>query len=141
MLAEGQRLLERAAFYRICGEEGGISDTEALLDFLHHSGVVFYKAGLFGGSIILDQNWALKAIYAVFDRKKTLPLLRGFGRFSRTDLEVLVWSNYTREEQYVFLDMMETCGICFRARKLSAHEWEYIAPELLPAKSEAQETS
>jgi internalin A len=128
------RLLERAAFDRICEEEGGISDTEALLDFLHHCGVIFYKAGLFGGRIVLDQNWALEAIYAVFDRKKILPLLRGYGRFSRADLEALVWSSYTREEQELFLDMMVSCGICFRAGL------DYIAPELLPAKSEAQET-
>jgi internalin A len=134
------RLLDREAFGRICDEEGGISDTGALLDFLHHSGVVYYRAGLFGGRIVLDQNWALEAIYAVFDRKKTLPFLRGDGRFSRALLERLVWSAYTRDEQQVFLGMMESCGICFVARWRSGYEREYIAPELLPAKSEAQET-
>jgi len=134
------RLLERADFDRLCDEVGGISDKEALLDFLHHSGVVFYRAGLFGGRIVLDQNWALEAVYAVFDRKKTLPLLRSYGRFSRADLEALVWSSYAREEQEVFLGMMESCGICFRARELPDREWEYIAPELLPAWSEAQES-
>jgi internalin A len=134
------RLLERSVFDRICDDEGGISDKEALLDFLHHSGVIFYRPGLFGGRIVLDQNWALEAIYAVFDRKKTLPLFRGDGRFSRALLERLVWPTYTGEEQEVFLGMMESCGICFRARELRDHEWEYIAPELLPAKSEAQET-
>jgi internalin A len=35
--------------------------------------------------------------------------------------------------------MMENCGICFRARKISDQEWEYLAPELLPKMSEAQE--
>ena len=81
------RLLERAEFDRICDETGGVSDPEALLDFLHHNGVVFYRPGLFGDRIVLDQNWALEAIYALFDRKKILPLLRGYGRFSRADLE------------------------------------------------------
>ena len=37
----------------------------------------------------------MEAIYALFDRKKILPLLRGYGRFSRKDLEVLIWSDYT----------------------------------------------
>ena len=34
---------------------------------------------------------------------------------------------------------MESCGICFRVREISHDEWEYIAPELLPEWSDAQE--
>jgi internalin A len=156
MLAEDQalppqhrrhRLLKRAEFVQLCEEEGGISDKEALLDFLHHSGVIFYRPGLFGGRIVLDQNWALAAIYALFDRRKASLLLRANGRFSRGDLEALFWSGYTVEEQEVFLGMMQSCGICFRVRKLAhdSHrlgedkEWEYLAPELLPPWSDAQE--
>jgi hypothetical protein len=36
--------------------------------------------------------------------------------------------------------MMESYGICFKVRELSDHEWEYIAPELLPEWSEAQKS-
>jgi internalin A len=141
------RVLERTEFDRISEEAGGVNDSKALLDFLHHNGVLFYRAGLFGDRIVLDQNWALEAIYAIFDRKKILPLLRGYGRFSRADLQALIWSNYTPEEQKVFLGMMEECGICFRVRELPHQEqleWrdkecEYIAPELLPTWSDAQE--
>jgi internalin A len=148
MLAEDQsrepaqrqyRLLERAEFDRLCEEVGGVSDEEAFLDFLHHNGVIFYRPGLFSDRIVLDQNWALEAIYALFDRKKILPLLHGYGRFSRSDLERLIWSDYTPQEQEVFLGMMEGCGICFRVRELPNREWEYIAPELLPTWSDAQE--
>jgi internalin A len=133
------RLLERAEFDRICDEVGGVSDKNALLDFLHHNGVLFYRPGLFGDRIVLDQNWALEAIYAIFDRKRILPLLRGYGRFSREDLEPLIWSDYTPDEQNVFLGMMESCGICFKVRELPNDEWEYLAPELLPEWSDAQE--
>jgi internalin A len=145
------RLLERKEFDHLCDEVGGISNKEALLRFLHDSGVIFYRAGLLGDYIVLDQNWALEAIYALFDRKKTLPLLRGYGRFSRADLEALIWSDHTPEEQKVFLEMMESCGICFRVRELPPDrqeteyrawedkEWEYLAPELLPPWSDAQE--
>jgi internalin A len=144
------RLLERPEFDVLCDKVGGISDKEALLDFLHHNGVIFYRPGLFGDRIVLDQNWALEAIYAIFDRKKILPLLRGYGRFSRADLERLIWSDYTPEEQKAFLGMMESCGISFRVRKLprvsedendggDEDEWEYIAPELLPKWSDVQE--
>jgi internalin A len=133
------RLLEREEFDRLCVETGGVSDSNAFLDFLHHNGVLFYRPGLFGDRIVLDQNWALEAIYSIFDRKKILPLLRGHGHFSRADLEALIWSGYTPEEQKVFLGMMESCGICFKVRKLSDDEWEYIAPELLSEWSDAQE--
>jgi internalin A len=134
-----RRLLERSEFDRLCDEAGGVSDKVALLDFLHHNGVVFYRPGLFGDRIILDQNWALEAIYAIFNREKILPLLRGYGRFSRKDLERLIWSDFTPEDQNVFLGMMESCGICFKARELPNDEWEYLAPELLPEWSDAQE--
>jgi internalin A len=71
--------------------------------------------------------------------ERRLPLLRGYGRFTRADLEALIWSDYTFEEQKVFLGMMESCGICFRLRELSYDEWEYLAPELLLRWSDAQD--
>jgi internalin A len=88
------RLLEREDFDRLCAETGGVSDSGALLDFLHRTGVVFYRSGLFGDRIVLDQNWALEAIYAVFDRERIFPLLRGYGRFARKNLQTLVWFDY-----------------------------------------------
>jgi internalin A len=133
------RLLKREEFDLLCAQVGGVSDTEALLKFLHHNGVLFYHKGLFGGRIMLDQNWALEAIYALFDRKKTLSLIRGYGRFTRADLEALIWSAYTPQEQTVFLGMMESCGMCFRVRELPDGDWEYIAPELLPEWSDVQD--
>jgi internalin A len=133
-------LLERAEFDRVCDEVNGLSDKEALLDFLHQNGVVFYRPGLFGDRIILDQNWALEAIYSIFHRDKCFKQLKKLhGRFSREDLELLIWPNYTPEEQSVFLGMMESCGICFEVRTLPNGESEYIAPELLPEWSNAQE--
>jgi internalin A len=134
------RLLEREDFDRLCVEMGGVSDPSALLDFLHNNGVIFYRPGLFQNQIILDQNWALKAIYSIFHRDKCFKQLKKLhGRFSREDLELLIWSGYTPEEQNAFLGMMESCGICFEVRKLPNGEREYLAPELLPGWSDAQE--
>jgi internalin A len=133
------RWLERDEFYRICDEVGGVSNKEASLNFLHQNGVIFYRPSVFRGRIVLDQTWALEAIYALFHREKILRKLRGYGRFTREDLEVLIWSQYTPTEQKVFLEMMESCGICFKVRELPGGEWEYLAPELLPAWSEVQE--
>ena len=84
------------AFDQLCSKIGGISDTEALLGFLHHNGVLFYRPGLFQNQIILDQNWALEAIFSIFHREKCLKQLKKLhGRFGREDLELLIWSRYT----------------------------------------------
>jgi hypothetical protein len=104
------------------------------------NGVLFYRKELFHSQIILDQNWALEAIYSIFRWDKCFKQLKKLhGRFSREDLELLIWSDYTPAEQNAFLGMMESCGICFTVRKLPNDEWEYIAPELLPKWSGAQE--
>ena len=95
-------------------QESGISDTEALLGFLHHNGVLFYRKELFQSQIILDQNWALEAINSILKCLEQLKKLH--GRFSREDLELLIWSDYTHAEQEIFLGMMEGCGICFTCR-------------------------
>src|SRR5438105_1620655 len=41
----------------------------------------------FGDRIILDQTWALEAIYTLFHRENTLPKLRRDGRFTRRGLD------------------------------------------------------
>src|SRR5207245_195175 len=110
------RTLSRDEFRALCEETGKVSDPDALLDFLHRTGVVFYRPGLFEDRIILDQAWALDAIYTIFDRQRTLPHLLRDGRFTRRLLEHLVWKEkgYSEEEQETFLALMESCGICFR---------------------------
>jgi internalin A len=132
---ERNRLVDRADFDRICDQGRDISDKGALLDYLHYTGAV----GVVAGQIVLDQSWALHAIYSLFERKRVLPLLQALGgRFTRANLEDLAWSQYSRTEQEVFLRMMADCGICFRVRALRDQEWEYIAPELLPGWPEAE---
>ena len=71
--ASGQRLISRRNYFDLCAEvertgKGQISAPELLLDYLHNVGTVFYREGLFANQIILDQAWALDAVYAVFDR-------------------------------------------------------------------------
>jgi len=146
MLAEDQtrpknqrlhRTLTRAEFDTLCDEAGGVSSSDALLTFLHRTGVVFHNPNLFGGQIILDQQWALDAIYTLLDRTRVMPLFRERGRFTRIDLEQLVWGQYSKDEQQTFLGMMEKCDICFRVRELD-DEPVYVAPELLPDESTAR---
>ncbi len=134
------RKLTQAEFGQLCDEAGGISSREHLLSYLHNAGAVFYRQGLFGDDIILDQGWALDAIYAVFHREKSYKqILWQEGRFTRSFLEGWVWQDHGADEQKLFLSMMQSCGICFAHRRLGSpddDEIEYIAPDLLPERGD-----
>jgi internalin A len=104
---------------------------------------VFYRKGLFDDQIILDQSWALDAVYAVFDRtSETLKKIeRNRGRFRRSELAEWVWEKHGVPEQELFLSFMQQCGICFTIQKEDHEkrvEAEYIAPDLLPARSDEE---
>lgn len=126
------RTLSLAEFRSLCDQVGGISSPESALDYFHQTGVVFFRSDLFSERIVLDQTWALDAIYAVFDRQRAAPFLRGTGRFTQKDLNTLVWSEHSENEQRLFIGLMESCGICFKHGENYESEAEYVAPDLLP---------
>ena len=137
------RTIAMEDFRQLCEEDRGISAPDQFLTYLNNAGVVFYREGLFGDRIVLDQGWALEAIYAVLDRKNSYRQLGSLqGRFTRPLLELLVWKQYSTEEQELFLSMMEQCGVCFalrRKRKPDDPQTEYVAPDLLPDRSEVED--
>jgi internalin A len=136
------RTLSQTDFASLCEQTGGVSSPEALLRFLHNKGVVFHSPDLFHDRIILDQSWALDAVYAVFDRGSTYPLITANdGRLTPSLLAASVWRDYEPEAQRLFLSLMCTCGIVFPYRQADADlglEAEYLAPDLLPPKSSPQ---
>ena len=146
MLAAGQRLISHQGYLDLCAEvertgKGRVSNPALLLEYLHDSGTVFYRKGLFGDRIILDQAWALDAVYAVFDRASLAfkKIERNHGRFRRSELAEWVWQKHGAPEQELFLSFMQQCGICFTIQKGDHEkrvEAEYIAPDLLPARSD-----
>ena len=110
---------------------------DTLLHLLHHSGVVFYKKGLFNNQLLLDQSWALNAIYAVFHRKTAYHQIKqNGGKFYQGDLGHWLWNEagYSEDDQVQFIKMMESCGVCF---SYSEHysKTTYVVPELLPDKT------
>lgn len=132
------RTLSREEFGRICEDEGGISSPRQLLLYLNNTGTVFYREGLFADRIILDQAWALDAIYAVFQRRDCYrQLVWTRGRFTRSMLALLVWQEHSVEEQKLLLGMMVSCGICFVHREAD-DDAEYVAPDLLPPRQEVE---
>jgi internalin A len=136
------RTLSQTEFTRLCEQIGGVSSPEALLRFLHNKGVVFHSPDLFHDRIILDQSWALDAVYAVFERGSTYPLIKANdGRLWPSLLAATVWREYEPEAQKLFLSLMGTCGIVFPYRQADADlelEAEYLAPDLLPSRSSPQ---
>jgi len=143
-------MMDRAAFDDLCAKPevtaaGGVSDTDVLLGFLHNIGTVFHRDHLFDGRIVIDQQWALEAIYAVFEREngvaKHITVVR-CGRFTRPELDRYLWATqgYGESEQRLFLSLMTSCGIAFMLRgKSHDDETEYLAPDLLPPQASVQD--
>jgi len=127
------RTLTLEEFRALCDEVGGIVSWEHALEYFHQTGVVVYEPYLFSNRIILDQNWALDAVYTVFHRGRATPWLRDSGRFTREDLALMVWQEHSLEEQRLFLGLMESCGVCFPCGKTAQGEARYVAPDLLPS--------
>ena len=144
-------VMDKAEFISLCHHDdcvaaGGVSDPDALLDYLHQIGAVFYQLGLFGGRIIVDQQWALEAIYALFERESGVArhiINYRNGRFTRSEVARFLWDvrGYGEAEQELFVDMMRSCRIAFRLREAGPEggEPEYLAPDLLPPKAEVEE--
>ena len=99
---------------------------------------MFYREGLFGDQIILDQAWALDAVYAVFDRASHSfkKIERNHGRFRRSELAEWVWQRHGVPEQELFLTFMQQCGICFTIQE-EDHE-KRVEAEVHRARSAAR---
>ncbi len=137
--ARSNRQMELHEYRKLCvkhGLEGTSPDT--VLTYLHNTGLVFYKKGLFYDQIILDQKWAIDAVYTLFNREKIFYKLvkrGGDGKFTLRDLEE-VWQEYSTEEKQLFISFMKSCEICYevtdeRNHQLLPTQQEYLAPALL----------
>ena len=109
------------------------------LNFLTKTGVVFYRKGLFKNKIILDQAWAIEAIYTLLHRGLFyFQTLRRKGHFNGQQLaEAFRKQNYTETSEHeLFLSFMLTCKLCYETtikedRYPSFEERTFIAPQLL----------
>ena len=136
--ARRHRTLTLREFAAICRKQGVKSEPQHLLQYLHRTGVVFHRPDLMAERIVLDQAWALEAIYAVFEPGRAYSRIKSErGRFRPSDLTINAWKDRSQSERALFLDMMRACGVCFRLREGNRDTDEepvYIAPEMLPAR-------
>jgi internalin A len=129
-----QKTIALADFERHCLHTHSTSLPSVVLEYLHRSGQVFWRKGIFDDAVVLDQAWALDGIYAVLHRETSLPWIkRDHGQFSKNLLKLLIWQRYSDNECELFLGMMEQCQTCF---KIS--EDRYVAPSLLPDEVEVE---
>lgn len=116
-----------------------------LTDWLVPTGVVFYRKNYFDDAIIIDQSWAMDAIYVIFNRKAGVYKEIGYqeGRFTGSDLS-RYWKDqqpaYTDAEKELLLNFMLGCELCFevekeeetgQSRHVPFEEREFISPQLL----------
>jgi GTPase SAR1 family protein len=123
--------LEQAEKFEIIGPE------TVLESWLHGTGVLFYKKDRMADRIILDQEWAIDAIYVLFDREQPhyKALKKKGGIFSGYDLNN-IWRDVPGATPELFVEFMLSCEVCF---EIDAGEKEFadrlfIAPGLLPEK-------
>lgn len=135
------RTVTKDFYHRLCRENKvGENTADLLFDYLHHSGFIYYHPNL-GETIITDQNWALEAIYKVFDREK--PWYREFrdrsgGQIIASRLFEIFGDAYTQEQKQLFLSFMQSCGICFKLNTEYSDEHiatsdVYVFTEFLPS--------
>lgn len=134
-VAATEKDISHERFLELCDEaEVREVSRSSLLRYLHDTGILFYQENLFHNRIILDQQWAINAVYTLFDRDLIYYdyLKRGDGKFTIQNLRK-IWKEYTKEECEVFVTFMESCEICFKVNEQGRkEETEYIAPQLLP---------
>ncbi|WP_245707068.1 COR domain-containing protein [Thiothrix caldifontis] len=140
-----QKSIPFAHFKQLC-IKAGVSHAEWFADYLHKTGVLFYREGAFQDQIILDQNWAINAVYRAFDPNKPhrRRIERMGGRFNGEDAS-LFWADEEVNEQEVYVDFMHNCGICYEPKRQQNQrdnkpfaKHEFIIPALLPLTSKAK---
>ncbi len=103
------------------------------LDFLTHSGWVYWDRALFEQRIIIGQQWALDGIYTVLQRPTTgegneksiyARLCNSHGQFTRKDLDQWGWAKrYTEPQQLLLISFMKAVGLCFELVRKGESLW------------------
>ena len=129
------RTLAAEQFKDICSRHE-CSNDEVVRNYLSATGTVFYRQGLFDDQVILDQSWALDAIYAIFDRSMGCcrEITARLGNFDEETLRATVWNsqNFSPSDEALLLSMMTSCFVCFADPDGPYGLPTYFAPDLMP---------
>lgn len=132
---------KRLALDKYLDEARNLEDPMGVLEnWLVKTGVVFYRKGLFQNQIILDQAWAIDAVYTLLRRDGNIyyeVLQARKGCFTGADL-MQVWKDNGQEERELFISFMLSCDLCFETPtkdnrwRVPFEERSFVAPQFLP---------
>lgn len=136
---ETEKMLDFQGFQEICEYHRVEKSTETILDYLHNTGVLYYRKGYFQNQIIIQTDWAIQAVYKVLNRESDyFEVLE--DNEGKLDYELIceIWENNTNDERALFIDFMLSAELAFETTK--DKEWNtplqdrsFIIPQLLPA--------
>ena len=111
----------------------------SLLRFLHRTGIVYTDEKLLGDTILLDQQWAVEAIYKVLDRNSDFfvdTIEDRKGKFRQRHLFKEWNDNYSNTDKQLFLQFMVSCNLCFPIDENDeSKNAVYAIPQLMPENS------
>ena len=145
--SEGKTTIPFPHFKQLC-IKAGIDYAEWFVDYLHKTGILFYQEGAFQDQIILDQNWAIEAVYKLFDPKgKAKPkILRWDGGFFGDDTSTF-WPKVNETEREIYLSFMRNCRICYQVKRQQNNKEQipfadrkFVIPALLPPSISVKDT-
>ncbi|TAE15606.1 MAG: GTP-binding protein [Bacteroidetes bacterium] len=142
--SDGAKQIDTDTFRVWCAEADVEKSTETILQFFHDTGVFYYNKQYFVGKIILDQAWAIEAVYKVLDRSKMhyKILQKNLGRLNYEWI-CKIWKDYTDEERKLFINFMLSADLCFESTEKAQglQNRVFVVPQLLkPTKPTYLET-
>ncbi|MEL6672282.1 MAG: COR domain-containing protein [Bacteroidota bacterium] len=136
---KGVRTLPLDTYLEKAKELGVLSPEKMLETWLFRSGVVYYQKGKFNNEIILDQAWAIKAIYTLFDRATGVPdqIRESQGIFNGAFVEE-IWKKEGYEDRQtheLFISFMLSCDLCVEVEasesRVDFPDRTFMVPQLL----------
>ncbi|AEE54508.1 Miro domain protein (plasmid) [Haliscomenobacter hydrossis DSM 1100] len=128
VLRQNKPYISLEEYHTVCTSENlDTASSAALLHFLGFSG---YLLNFTENHIVLDQKWALDAVYRLFDREHWYPLLKGNALRKRSEL-AKCWREFTPEHIELFLRLMMVSEQALKLDKENEDPY-YLIPEFLP---------
>jgi hypothetical protein len=160
--AKGEKLIDLKEYLALAKDFKTQEALDILNNWLVFTGVVYYRKGYFEDKqkegdereiVILDQAWAIEAVYTLFRRttekgkrnKTYFAIQQAEGRFTGEDLQDIWDKKYPNTEQNLFIGFMLSCHLCFETTKrtdtafkeaeieaLPFEKRTFIAPQMMP---------
>lgn len=137
--------IDQATFKSWCAEAGVEEQSASILRYLHNSGVLFYQEGYFSNRILIDQAWAIEAVYKVLDRDSAyfeILVKEKKGTITYEDLcEIWPSPDHSDAERELFVELMVSCELCFETalnlkdsyyHSKTLQERRFRVPQLFP---------